>query len=172
MKVFLAGARNITNLDIAVKKRLVNMTKNNISILVGDANGVDKEVQEVFKSINYNNVIIYAMRGKARNNIGDWKVMKIEPNKNSTGFEYYATKDLRMAQDADYGFMIWNGKSKGTYNNIMNLLNLNKKVLVYFNPDKVYYTITDTYDLENMLGKNKNINSSLAEKPTNEFAQI
>lgn len=34
-----------------------------------------------------------------------------------------------MAKAADYGFMIWNGKSKGTLNNIINLVQYNKNVL-------------------------------------------
>lgn len=36
-----------------------------------------------------------------------------------------------MANEADYGFMIWDGKSRGTLNNTINLVAQNKKVLVY-----------------------------------------
>lgn len=46
-----------------------------------------------------------------------------------------------MTKDADYGFMIWNGKSKGTLNNIINLTKQNKKVLLYYTPHKKFYTI-------------------------------
>ena len=40
---------------------------------------------------------------------------------------YYRAKDLAMVEDADCGFMIWNGESKGTLNNILNLLYMDKK---------------------------------------------
>lgn len=36
-----------------------------------------------------------------------------------------------MANEADYGFMIWDGKSRGTLNNTINLVAQNKKVPVY-----------------------------------------
>jgi uncharacterized protein (DUF1919 family) len=152
MKVFLAGARSISNLDNNVKDRLANISLNNMTALVGDANGVDKAVQQFFDNIHYKNVIVYAMNGKARNNVGNWSVKNIKSIGKTTGFDYYATKDLKMAEDADYGFMVWNGKSKGALNNIVNLLRLNKKTLVYFVPDKRYYTITNINDLKNMAG--------------------
>lgn len=41
-----------------------------------------------------------------------------------------------MAKNADIGFMIWNGKSKGTFNNMINLLNLGKEVILYYVPTK------------------------------------
>ena len=45
--------------------------------------------------------------------------------------EYFTEKDKKMAELADKGFMIWNKKSKGTLNNIINLLVMNKKVQLY-----------------------------------------
>ena len=36
-----------------------------------------------------------------------------------------------MAKKADIGFMIWNGKSRGTFNNIVNCIKLNKEVIIY-----------------------------------------
>jgi len=36
-----------------------------------------------------------------------------------------------MVKDTDYGFMIWDTKSKGTLNNIVNLLREKKTVIVY-----------------------------------------
>jgi hypothetical protein len=42
----------------------------------------------------------------------------------SKDFAYYAAKDLAMAQDAKCGVMLWDGRSKGTLNNIQNLLRL------------------------------------------------
>ena len=172
MKVFVAGARAITNLDDNVTQRLSNMIMNNISILVGDANGVDKAVQQFFYKDEYTDVVVYAMKGKPRNNIGNWRVMDIYPIGNTTGFDYYATKDLKMAEDADYGFMIWNGKSKGTLNNIVTLIIQNKKTLVYFVPERRFYTISNFSNLDNLIEKcDATINDSV-NKLKSKHAQI
>jgi hypothetical protein len=40
-------------------------------------------------------------------------------------------KGLAMARDAKYGLMLWDGKSKGTLNNILNLIAAEKRTLVY-----------------------------------------
>jgi hypothetical protein len=42
-----------------------------------------------------------------------------------------------MAQDAQCGVMLWDGKSKGTLNNIQELLSAGKKTLVYFAPENL-----------------------------------
>jgi hypothetical protein len=39
-----------------------------------------------------------------------------------------------MAADADYGFMIWAGKSRGTRQNILELVKLNKRSIVFVEP--------------------------------------
>ena len=62
-----------------------------------------------------------------------------------------------MANEADYGFMIWNGKSKGTLNNIINLTLLNKKVLVYYTPQKKFYVLRSIDDVKELLGKNDDV---------------
>ncbi len=78
MKVFVAGPRAVSILNKQVKERLFNIINNNFTVLVGDANGVDKQVQKFLHSLNYRNVKVYATNGKARNNIGQWEVEKVE----------------------------------------------------------------------------------------------
>jgi len=151
MKVFVAGPRAVSVLNKQVKERLSNIINNNFTVLVGDANGVDKQVQKFLHSVNYRNVKVYATNGKARNNIGQWEVEKVNVEPTKKGFDYYAAKDIEMAKDADYGFMIWNGQSKGTLNNMINLAKLNKKVLVYFIPAKQFYTVKDVGDIQMMI---------------------
>ena len=36
-------------------------------------------------------------------------------------YDYYSLKDRAMAETAEYGLILWNGKSKGTANNVVNL---------------------------------------------------
>lgn len=101
-------------------------------------------IQVVLNNIKYNDVKVYANNGKARNNIGNWKIKNVQVDKKLKGFEYYSKKDEVMAKEADYGFMIWNGKSRGTLNNMINLRSAKKEILLYFTPlNKFYYINTD-----------------------------
>ncbi|SHJ86385.1 hypothetical protein SAMN02745751_03572 [Dethiosulfatibacter aminovorans DSM 17477] len=144
MKVFIAGPRAVLNLNDSVKERLLNIYNNNYTVLVGDANGVDRLIQSFYSDLKYENVIIFASGDKVRNNLGNWTVEKISVYSKIKGFDFYAQKDVAMAKSADYGFMIWNGKSKGTLNNMMNLISYKKNVLVYFMPlDRFLYIDTD-----------------------------
>lgn len=148
MKVFIAGPRAITKFNKRVEERLNNIYSMQMNVIVGDAAGVDKAVQEYFFRMRYQNVSVYASQGKARNNIGSWEVVNVEVEKKLKGFNFYAAKDIRMAEEADYGFMIWNGKSKGTLNNVINLINRNKKTLIYFIPSNEFFTVKNLADLE------------------------
>jgi len=167
MKVFVAGPRAISILNNDVRDRVKNIIDNNFTIIVGDANGVDKQIQNLCHSLNYNNVIVYASNGKARNNIGKWNVEKVEVEKNIKGFDFYAAKDLEMAKTADYGFMIWNGKSKGTFKNIVNLVKYNKKVLLYFVPEKKFYSINFLSDINELIDKCDDDNKRIYKESTN-----
>jgi len=151
MKIFIAGPRAITSLPQEAKARLHGIYEKGYTILVGDANGVDKAIQKYYATLGYDNVIVYASNGAARNNIGDWPVEAVEVAGNIKGFNFYAMKDKAMARDADYGFMLWNGESKGTLSNIINLLADGKKSLVYFRPDETFVTIDSHEALENLL---------------------
>lgn len=151
MKVFIAGARAVTVLNEPVKTRLNNIFSKNYTVIVGDASGVDSAVQKYYSDLNYQNVIIYASEGKSRNNIGNWDVRNVEVPVRTRGFNYYAAKDKAMADDADYGFMIWNGESKGTLTNIINLLNLDKKSIVYLTTNNSFYNIDSIYELQELL---------------------
>jgi len=151
VRIFIAGPRAISTLDKEVENRLQGIYEKNYTVLVGDANGVDKAIQKYFARLNYDNVIVYASNGNARNNIGNWPVEEIAVPGNAKGFNFYAMKDKAMANEADYGFMLWNGESKGTLNNIINLLNGSKKSLVYFRPGKLFANIDSFETLENLL---------------------
>lgn len=151
MKVFIAGPRAISKLNKRVEERLHNIYSSQMTVIVGDANGIDKAIQEYFFRLGYQNVFVYASQGKARCNIGSWKVINVEVEKKLKGFDFYAAKDIKMAEEADYGFMIWNGKSKGTLNNVINLINRNKKTLIYFTPGAKFYTIKNLANIESVI---------------------
>ena len=151
MKIFIAGPRVITELDENIIRKLNNICEKKYEILIGDADGIDSCVQKHLKYNSYKNVVVYASKGIARNNYGDWKVENVEINRKLTGFDFYAEKDLKMAKDTDMGFMIWNGKSKGTFNNMINLIKLNKSIILYYLPNKKFYQFKQAEDFESFL---------------------
>jgi hypothetical protein len=151
MKIFIAGSMTISVLDKAVEERLNNIHVKNYTVLVGDANGVDKAVQKYFFSRGYTNVIVFASEGKARNNVGNWKIQKIDVPDYVKGFDYYTVKDKAMSDVADYGFMIWNGETKGTLNNIINLIKSNKKTVVYLTKLNSFYNIDSMEKLQDLI---------------------
>jgi len=151
MKVFIAGPRAIRKLDVRVEEKLGNICHKNYTVLVGDADGVDSAVQRYFSDHQYRNVIVFACEGKARNNIGNWDVRNIAIPKKLRGFDYYAVKDKAMSVDADCGFMIWNGESRGTLNNIINLRNADKMPVVYLTKTKLFYKIDSAEKLQELL---------------------
>ena len=130
MKVFIAGAKNIKTLDADVQRRVASICEKGNDILVGDCYGVDSSVQKLCAKRGYPRVTVYASNGLARNNIGHWAVKDVEVNTTDKGFDFYRQKDIAMSRDADCGYMVWDGESKGTLCNIISLVLQNKLVLV------------------------------------------
>jgi hypothetical protein len=164
-KVFIGGSIRLLRLNDDIKQRLNNIVQKGYSVLIGDANGVDKAVQQYLFDKNYRNVFVYCVGEKCRNNVGHWKTKWVKEHSKVKDFHYYTIKDLEMVKDTDYGFMIWDTKSKGTLNNIVNLLRENKTVIVYVSKDKIFYTLHALSDLEKLLAKcDKNSLESLERK--------
>ncbi len=90
---------------------------------------------------------------RCRNNLGAWPSKQISRPGASKGFAYYAAKDLAMAEDAKCGFMLWDGRSKGTLNNIQNLIKSGKKTLVYMAPGKALHKLSSEKDLRHLLDR-------------------
>lgn len=135
MKVFIGGSKSITVLPKPVITRFRTICERQYDILVGDCYGVDAAVQEFCASLGYDRVTVYASNGKARNNLGGWPVKCIHVAQGVTGFDFYRQKDIAMAETADCGLMVWDGKSKGTLQNSRTLLEMGKMVLVYNQKD-------------------------------------
>ncbi len=152
-KVFFGGSRKLSRLNRTIRERADNIVANNFEVLIGDANGADKAMQKYLSDKGHKKVIVYCMGNICRNNLGKWQTTTVTSNRNKKDFSYYTAKDKEMSEQADYGFMLWNGKSKGTLNNIINLLQFNKHVLVYFSLSKEFFTLKNSSDLENLLQK-------------------
>jgi hypothetical protein len=153
MNVFIAGPRAISSLNEKIKPRLENIITGNLKVLVGVAAGIDRTIQAYFSARNYRNVLVFASNGIARNNVGNWPVRTVEADSHIRGFDFYAAKDRMMAHNADYGLMMWNGESKGTLNNIINLVSLGKKAVLFFYPREHFFTINSMDDISNIITK-------------------
>lgn len=152
MKIFIGGSRAVSKLDGVIRARLDDFIRRGDSILIGDANGADKAVQQYFAGRRYPNVEVFCME-QCRNNIGSWPIRNIAPPNDRKDFHYYAAKDMAMALEAGCGVMFWDGKSKGTLQNILNLLAAGKRTLVYFAPSKDFHVLSIDQDLRALIAR-------------------
>lgn len=151
--IFFGGSRKISRLSQAVKARLDVLIAKDHVVLVGDANGVDKAVQTYLAGVIYKNVRVYCMDFECRNNLGAWEVVSVDSKGRKKDFSYFALKDARMSQDANYGFMIWDGVSKGTLNNTLNLVQQGKPVVVYFAPSSDFVSVRSRDDVLELVNR-------------------
>jgi hypothetical protein len=136
MTVFIAGSISIKRLSRAATQRLDSIIAKGHEIVVGDAGGVDKAVQRHLNERQYDGVTVYCINSP-RNNLGNWPVETVATTEKRPKRSDFATKDRAMAERADAGFMIWDDRSPGTLNNVLNLLSSGKPSLVYiYNADE------------------------------------
>lgn len=150
--VFISGSRAIHKLNLDIENRLNNILTKNFRIIIGDANGVDAAIQKYLVKKNYPAVEVYCSGDNCRNNLGHWKSNHIESNK--TGRAFFEEKDKKMAEVSDYGFIIWDGKSIGSLNNIAELISKGKKSLIYYLPKEIFITINSNENVKDLLQDN------------------
>lgn len=152
-KVFIGGSRRLSRLNKDVKRRLDNIIDRGFTVMVGDANGADKAVQRYLASRRYQNVIVFCMMGECRNNLGHWPTRDVAAPLGTRGFAYFSTKDRAMAEEADYGLMLWDGKSRGTLTSIVDLVRHGRPVVVYVSPAKSFTTMREPEQLADFVGR-------------------
>jgi hypothetical protein len=105
------------------------------------------------------------MERHCRNNVGHWPTREVPAPKGARGFDFYSTKDRVMADTAEYGLMLWDGKSKGTINNVVNLSRDGKPVVVYVAPKKQFLTVKAFDDLRGVLaqGETESVERAVSE---------
>jgi hypothetical protein len=149
--VFLSGSRTITRLNDPIRSRLKNIVDRGFNVVVGDANGADKAVQGYLAEACYDKVIVFCAGSVCRNNIGSWPVRNIDADFKLKGRDFYTQKDKAMALDADYGFVLWDGKSAGSINNVLELMKNGKAVVVYYGPEKTFHNLKNVSDVQMLL---------------------
>jgi len=133
MRVFVSGSISIKKLPQKVKESMLKIFDKNLEILVGDANGIDSLIQDFCKKHKYFNLVIYTIgsfpRYKADEKFNFVKINVLDDKKRER--ERQQEKDKQMTLDSDYSLVIWDGKSKGSYSNIIRAINNNQKVKIY-----------------------------------------
>jgi hypothetical protein len=139
--VFIGGSRKISRLSSEVLERIDEILAKHLAIVIGDAAGADKSVQQYLHARGYRDVEVFCSGNRCRNNVGDWPIRQVPVNSNRRDFDFYATKDIHMAQEASFGVMIWDGESAGTLMNVWRLIKQNKRAVVLEVPERASHEI-------------------------------
>jgi probable addiction module antidote protein len=151
--IFIGGSRHISRLSAEVEERLKNVVSSGAHVVVGDANGADKAVQKFLQEASYDNVTVFCSGDLCRNNLARWETRKIAAPKEAKGFEFYAIKDREMAHAADFGLMIWDGKSAGTVLNVLRLIRAGKKAVLFDVPHQETRTFKSVNDWDHFVAR-------------------
>ncbi|MBT0913579.1 hypothetical protein [Streptococcus salivarius] len=171
-KMFVSGSISNKIIPDDVIKSIDDSRKRNYTILVGDAKGIDKNIQDMLHADNYKNVEVYHVGNKPRNFADkEWISKQIPVDTENNKFfkngkytrEGQMIKDRAMSNDADFGLVIWQdtrinrfGKtevSKGSLNNMFNLLIQNKYVGLYYcpTPENKIMKFNNIFDFESLV---------------------
>lgn len=175
-KMFIGGSRRVSRLNGQVRERLDDMMGKGYSIIVGDANGADRALQEYLHGKNYRDVEVFCSEGFCRNNVGSWRQQDIPTGRSRRDAQFYSAKDRAMAKEATCGFMLWDGKSVGTLINLYRLLSLGKNAAVYSVPDGSMTEFRNHIEWEEFLqsrdiGLQQKVDGRRKLEPSTEFTQ-
>jgi hypothetical protein len=138
-KVFISGSISLKKLPRCIEDSIDKIIQKNMEILIGDADGIDTLVQKYCNRLDYNTVTVYSIYASPR-----YKLKKF-------GSKYIAVKgdikkererqkfkDAAMTKDSEYSLIIWDEKSKGSYNNIIRAIDNNNAVKLYLCSEKCF----------------------------------
>ncbi len=149
--VFVAGSITIKKLDPLIVERLKKIVDQNFNIVVGDATGVDSSVQQELVHMGCRAATVFSSSSKPRNNLGSWPVNVVHTHHAPGTRAFFTAKDIKMAEAADYGLMVWDTKSPGTLSNVIELLSRKKSSVVFINKAKEFVVIKEPKDIDNLI---------------------
>ena len=129
------------------------MVHNGLAIVVGDATGADRAMKLYLHKLPYPDVTVDSVGAAPRNNVGGWQTKNIAVGEGVSGREFYALKDREMADVADFGFVVWDGKSPGSVQNMLWLAKQNKAVVVYATPEEQFYNLKTEREMVDVLAR-------------------
>lgn len=134
-RVFISGKVKYDKpLNNLMRKEIDDIVKSGSKILIGDAPGADTRVQEYLSNKDYRNVIVYTTDPIVRNNVGGWKVKKINGDGYSDEASIRRQKDIVMTKESTRGYAISlesDRPDSAMSNNISRMLNSNKYIKVF-----------------------------------------
>lgn len=118
-----------------IRAELKSAIKDKKKIIVGDAPGIDRQVQDYLKSKRYSNVEVYGPGNQVRYSASKkWKTNPIDSGKYEPDTdEWRAEKDIVMSKLADEALavILEKGGSQATRDNIKRVIERNKDVKIY-----------------------------------------
>ncbi len=148
--VFISGSIAIKKLPSQVQESIQTMLDKKMTILVGDAPGIDTLVQDLCSKQKYENVIVYTItsspRYKANKSFQGKSIFVDQEIKKERERQTY--KDKAMSENSTFSLVIWDGFSKGSYANILRALKSYKKVKVYYQEINDYLPSKKTTPIE------------------------
>jgi len=141
-RVFVSGSISIKKLPTAIVESIDKIEQQNFEILVGDAKGIDLLVQEKLKNDKYENVLVCSIYETPRHLLSTtFKTCNVEyDNSIKSERKKQTFKDSYMTRNSDYSLVIWDGKSKGSYANIVRSLELGQAIKIYLESEKRFLT--------------------------------
>ena len=141
--VFISGSSKTQSKDSSyyrkklpkpIRKEINSHIKDGNKILVGDAPGIDRQVQDYLNKKKYSNVEVYGPGKQVRYQANkNWKAHPIDASEYiEMSSEWLAKKDIEMTNQSTEGLaIILDEGSKATRNNIQRLIDQNKDVKVF-----------------------------------------
>lgn len=117
-----------------IRRTLNGYMRDNVRINVGDAPGIDRQVQDYLNKKRYKNVEVYGPGTKVRYSANKkWKTNPIDAPEFEPGSkEWLAKKDIAMEKDSTEGLaVVLDEGAKATRKNVERMLANNKDVKVY-----------------------------------------
>lgn len=152
MKIFLAGSISTRELPKEVRARLLDLSVLGHEFIVGDAHGADLAFQKALSQNQATLVSVYYSGPQPRNNVARWPSRRENSAQAKSGYRMHGQKDAAMAKLADMGLMIWDGKSKGTLANCINLVREGKPCELWILPEQRFSCLKSEQDLETLSG--------------------
>ena len=149
--VFIGGSRRVSRLPSTARDRVDKVIEKGLPVSVGDANGADKAVQKHLFDARYDRVTVFCSGDSCRNNVGQWQTRHVKTGGRKKDFQFYAAKDREMARAAEFGLMIWDGKSPGTVLNVLRLVRASKKAVLIDVPEQREVTFRNKDDWDGFL---------------------
>ena len=149
--VFISGSLSITALPEPVIERIDGIVERALPVLIGDARGADRAVQRFLSDRNIDAVMVYCSGDGPRNNLGKWPTRNIPSSGAKGTAAYHTPKDKAMAQDASCGFVIWDGRSRGSLANIHRLAARRYFILIWLGTEGRFITLRSDSDRDSFL---------------------